>query len=135
MTPFLPVRDVMNPDPVRITGFATVRDALALMRERRISAVVVERRDAQDEFGMLHVADIASDVIGCNRSVARTNAYEIMVKPAPSVDADMDIRYAIRHLARFGLTHAIVLHERDLVGLVTLRDMTVRFVEHGSNGG
>jgi CBS domain-containing protein len=48
VTPFLPVRDVMSPDPVRIDGFATVQDALALMRERAISALVVERRDARD---------------------------------------------------------------------------------------
>jgi CBS domain-containing protein len=134
VTPFLPVRDVMSPDPVRIDGFATVQDALALMRERAISALVVERRDARDEYGMLLVADIAREVIGRNRPVARTDVYEIMAKPAPAVDADMDIRYAIRHLARFDLTHAIVLHQRELVGLVTLREMTIRFIEHGSDG-
>jgi CBS domain-containing protein len=132
VTPFLPVRDVMSPDPVRIDGFATVQDALALMRERAISALVVERRDARDEYGMLLVADIAREVIGRNRPVARTDVYEIMAKPAPAVDADMDIRYAIRHLARFDLTHAIVLHQRELVGLVTLREMTIRFIELGT---
>jgi CBS domain-containing protein len=134
LTPFLPVRDVMSPDPVRIDGFATVRDALALMRERAISALVVERRDARDEFGMLLVTDIAREVIGRNRPVARTDVYEIMAKPAPAVDADMNIRYAIRHLARFDLSHALVLYQRELVGLVTLREMTIRFIEHGSDG-
>ncbi len=135
MTPFLPVRDVMSPDPARIDGFATVQDALALMRERAISALVVERRDARDEYGMLLVADIAREVIGRNRPVARTDVYEIMAKPAPAVDADMDIRYAIRHLARFDLTHAIVLHQRALVGLVTLREMTIRFIEIAAGEG
>jgi CBS domain-containing protein len=131
---FLPVREVMSADPVRIDGFATVDAALALMRDRGISALVVDRRDERDEFGMLLVADIAREVVGRNRPVARTNVYEIMAKPAPAVDADMDIRYAIRQMARFELTHSVVLHQRDLVGVVTLRDMTVRFIGQGGTG-
>jgi iron complex transport system substrate-binding protein len=69
---------------------------------------------------------------GSDTQRARTDVYEIMAKPAPAVDADMDIRYAIRHLARFDLSHAIVLHQRELVGLVTLREMTIRFIELGA---
>jgi CBS domain-containing protein len=126
---FLPVKEVMTRDPERIEGLATVQDALARMQARHISSLVVERRDAQDEFGLLLVGDIAREVIGRNRSPSRTNVYEIMTKPAPAVDADMSIKYAIRHMARLGLSHCVVLHGRDLVGLVTLRDMTLQYVE------
>jgi CBS domain-containing protein len=129
---FLPVREVMTRDPERIGGLATVQEALDRMKARRIGSLVVERRDAQDEYGLLLVADVAREVIGQNRPLTRTNVYEIATKPAPTVDAEMNIKYAIRHMARLGLSHCVVLHGRDLVGLATLRDMTHRYVEEAA---
>lgn len=125
---FLPVREVMTRDPERIGGLATVQEALARMEEKRISSLVVERRDERDEFGMLLVSDIAREVIGRNLPVSRTNVYEIMTKPAPALDAEMNIKYAIRFMSSHGMSHCLVLQGRDLVGLVTLRDMTLRHV-------
>jgi len=125
---FLPVREVMTRDPERIEGLATVEEALTRMNALNISSLVVDRRDTRDEFGLLLVADIARESIGRNRPLNRTNVYEIMTKPAPALDADMNIKYAIRHMARLGLSHCVVLHGRELVGLVTLRDMLVQFV-------
>lgn len=130
-TTFVPVREIMTPDPVSIEGLATVRQALELMKSRNISSVVVKRRDEQDEFGLLLIGDIAREVIGRNRPVSRTSVYEIMTKPAPALDADMNIKYAVRHMARLGLTHCLVLQARELVGLVTLRDMALRYLEVG----
>lgn len=129
---FLPVREVMTRDPERIAGLATVQEALDRMKARRIGSLVVERRDAQDEYGLLLVADVARVVIGQNRPLSRTNVYEIATKPAPTVDAEMNIKYAIRHMARLGLSHCVVLHGRELVGLATLRDMTHRYVEEAA---
>lgn len=131
-SPFLPVREVMTRDPERIEGLATVQEALDRMKARHISSLVVERRNAQDEFALLLVVDVARDAIVQNRPLSRTSVYEIAIKPAPAVDADMDIKYAIRHMARLGLSHCVVLHGRDLVGLVTLRDMTLRYVEEAA---
>lgn len=126
---FLPVREVMTRDPERIEGLATIQQALDRMKARHISSLVVERRDAQDEFGLLLVSDVAREVIGQSRPLSRTNVYEVATKPAPTVDADMNIKYAIRQIARLGLSHCVVLQGRDLVGLVTLRDLTFRFIE------
>ena len=54
-----------------------------------------ERRNADDEYGILTVRDIAAEVVGANRSVARTSVYEVMTKPALTVAADMNVKYAI----------------------------------------
>lgn len=131
---FLPVREVMTRDPERIEGLATVQQALDRMKARNISSLVVERRDAQDEFGLLLVADVAREVIGQSRPLSRTNVYEAATKPAPTVDAGMNIKYAIRQMARLGLSHCVVLQGRDLVGLVTLRDLTLRYVAEAAAG-
>lgn len=125
---YLTVGEVMTPSPKRINGLSTVQEAMALMREHGISSVVVERRDEGDEYGLLVVTDIATKVIAKDRSADRTNVYEVMTKPVISVDRNMDIKYATRLLAQFRITRALVMDHGDLAGIVTLRDMVLRYM-------
>jgi len=100
------VADVMTRDVISIEATATVHDAVQLMRENHTSSVIVARRDAADEFGIIAVADIAAQVLGKNLSPERVNVYDIMSKPVLTVPAEMNIVYAVRMLSRFQLTRA-----------------------------
>ncbi len=122
------VGEVMTPSPRVIDGLATVREAVELMRNNSISSLVIDRRDERDEFGLVVVSDIAEKVIAQGRSLARTNVYEIMSKPVLTVDSAMDIKYALRLLGRFGLSRALVTDGGALVGIVTMRDMVLRYL-------
>ncbi len=124
---YIRVREVMTPTPRVIDGLATVRDAVELMRKHHVSSLVIERRHDGDEYGMVTVHDVAEKVIGQDRSQDRMNVYEIMSKPVLTVDVDMDIKYAIRILTRFHLSRALVTEKGSMVGIVTLRDMAIRY--------
>ncbi len=121
------VRAVMTPSPQVIDGLASVREAIERMRDAGVSSLVIDRRFEGDEYGMLSVHDIAGEVIGKDRSPERTSVYEIMSKPVLAVDVEMDVKYAIRLLTRFRLTRALVTEHGQMVGIVTLRDMAIRF--------
>jgi signal-transduction protein with cAMP-binding, CBS, and nucleotidyltransferase domain len=121
------VRDVMTSSPKIIDRLATVRTAIDLMRQEHVSSLVIDRRHEGDEYGMLVVHDIAEKVIGEDRSPDRTSVYEIMSKPVLTLEADMDVKYAIRLLTRFRLNRALVTEQGDLIGIVTLRDMAIRY--------
>ena len=122
----LRVGDVMVTEIIGINGLATVSDAMALMRRHNVNSLVVERRDADDEVGLVLVSDIARQVVAPNRSPDRVNVYEIMSKPVWTVPPDMLARYAVRLLARFELSRAVVVdHDRNPIGIVTLRDLTL----------
>lgn len=123
------VRDAMTPDPQTIDGMAPVREALTVMRKRNISCLVVDRRDSEDEYGLVLVTDVAREVLGTGRPVARTQVYEVMQKPAPAVDSAMQLKYAIRHMTRFGLSHCVVLEGRTIAGIVSLRDIAMRLLD------
>lgn len=125
--PYVKVEDVMSANPHVIDGLATVRNAIDLMREHNVSSLVIERRDDRDEYGVVTVGDIAAHVASKDRSPERTSVYEIMSKPVLTVDIGMDIKYAIRMLNRFKLTRALVTRQGEMVGIVTLRDMVVRY--------
>ena len=118
------VGDVMTRGVRTIGGMATIKEAIGVMRDNNLGSLVVERRDEDDEYGLLEQYDIAKNVIAANRAIERTNVYEIMSKPVVTVALDMDVRYAVRLLVRFRLTRALVIDDtRSPVGIVTLRDM------------
>jgi len=55
-----------------------------------------------------------------------------MTKPVLTVMEDMDIRYAVRLLGQFSLSRALVIDDqRNLKGIVTLRDMVLRHFHEG----
>lgn len=121
------VGDVMTRSVRTIGGMATVQEAIEMMRGAGVSSLVVDRRDRNDEFGLLVISDIAGEVIGEDRAPERVNVYEVMSKPVLTLPADMNIRYAIRLLLKFGLSRALVTNEdRTPAGIVTLRDMVLR---------
>lgn len=122
------VADVMTPDPTLIDGLATVRQALNTMKERGLSSLVIDRRDDDDEYGLITVRDIAEKVIGQNRSPDRASVYEVMTKPVLTLEGRMVLRYAVRLLTRLGSGRALVVDKGELKGIVTLRDMTLRYV-------
>lgn len=130
--PYIKVAEVMTRDLQTIDSMATVREAMEKMSRERVSSLVVERRDENDEYGMIVVTDIAREVVAANLSFDRVQIYEIMSKPVVYVDPGMDLRYAIRLLVRFGLSRALVLgSDRQMQGMVTLRDMVLRYAELG----
>ena len=126
--PIVTVGQVMTRSVHTIAAMATARQALSAMVEHDVSSLVIERRDKHDELGIVVIADIATHVIAAKHSPDRVNVYEIMSKPVVSLREDMDIKYAIRLLARFNLSRAVVVDRGgQLRGLVTLRDMVLRY--------
>jgi len=127
-TPYIRVAEVMKREVRTVDPMSAVSEAMMTMSSSGVSSLVIERRDEKDEYGLIVITDIAKEVIGQNRAPERVNVYEIMSKPTLTLDADMDIKYAIRLLAQFGVSRGLVLdHERNLVGIVTQRDMVLTY--------
>ena len=126
----LRVRDVMRDEVHTVDGLATVSEAVALMRRHRVSSLAVVRRDDDDEMGLVGVTDVARKVIAENRALKRVNVYEIMSKPVLTLPSEMQARYAVRLLVRFGISRAVVVdHDRNPVGMATLRDLVLGHVQ------
>ena len=126
----LRVSDIMRTEVHAVDGLATVSEAMALMRRHQVSSLVVPRRDADDEFGLILVSDIARRVIAENRAPERVNVYEVMSKPVLTLPSKMQARYAVRLLVRFAVSRAVVVdHDRNPVGITTLRDLVLGHVQ------
>jgi len=113
------VKDVMKTDFGTIEGVATVADALIKMKTLKTAVLIVNKRNEDDEYGMLTSGDIARHVLAKDRAPDRVNVYEIMSKPVISVHPDMDIRYCSRLFANYNLVRAPVLENKNVVGMVS----------------
>jgi len=121
------VRDVMHSRYCHVDGLITVEQALKQMREDHAQALIVDKRDTDDEYGIVVLADIAKNVLAPNRAPERVNVYEIMSKPALGVKPDMQVRYCARLFDRFGLNVAPVIDSAgEVIGLVSFEDLTLR---------
>ena len=116
---WVPVRDVMRTDVTEVDGKIDVLSALKIMKKVSATCLIVKRRDEQDEYGMLLFSDVAKKVIAKDRAPERTNVYEIMAKPVISVRPDMNIRYCARLFEQFGISHAPVVDNDTVVGIVS----------------
>ena len=113
------VKDVMKTDFGTIDGIATVADALKKMKTLKTAVLIVNKRNEDDEYGMVTSGDIARHVLAKDRAPDRVNVYEIMCKPVISVHPDMDIRYCSRLFANYNLVRAPVLENNQIVGMVS----------------
>ena len=113
------VRDCMRSDVTEIDGTLDVLSALKIMKKVKATCLIVKRRDDQDEYGMLLFSDVAKKVIAKDRAPERVSVYEIMAKPVLSVRPDMEIRYCARLFENFGISHAPVVEDDKVVGIVS----------------
>ena len=114
-----PVRDCMRTDVTEVDGRLDVLSALKIMKKVGATSLIVKRRDKNDEHGMLLFSDVAKEVIAKDRAPERVNVYEIMAKPVLTVRPDMDIRYCARLFDEFGISHAPVVENDKIVGIVS----------------
>ena len=120
------VRDVMKVDFDVVDGLATVADALRDMKHIDTKALIVRRRNEDDEYGIVELEHIATDVLARNRAPERVNIYEIMEKPLIGVDPAMDIRYCARMFERYRLYRAAVVEAREVIGIVSYADIVIK---------
>lgn len=119
------VRDVMKKKFDVIDGMTTVSVALKQMKHIETKTLVVDKRDENDEYGVVLISDIAKEVLAKDRAPDRVNIYEVMAKPTISVDPQMDIRYCARLFNKFGLSRAPVVDNGKMVGIVSFTDMVL----------
>jgi predicted transcriptional regulator len=116
---WVPVRKVMRTQVPMVDGRINVLQALKIMKDSQVTTLIVQKRHEHDEFGMLLFSDIAKKVIAKDRAPERVNVFEIMAKPVLSVRPDMDIRYCARLFESFGISHAPVIENDSIIGIVS----------------
>jgi CBS domain-containing protein len=116
-------KDIMTKDVVTVDGSATVADAVKLMKEKGVRALIVDRRGEDDAYGIVTQRDVVYRVLAERRDPKTVKVHEIMTKPLVVINPDLDVVYVARLMAQQKLSRAPVLAEHMLQGVVSVTDI------------
>jgi CBS domain-containing protein len=117
------VKDIMQSNVVTISPLATLRDAMAKMKNHKVKSLVVERRDVHDAYGIITYTTILRTIVAEEGDIDLINVYDVFRKPVLSVPPLMDVKYVAQLMADRRLSRLVVLEGGDLVGIITMNDI------------
>jgi len=122
----LKARDIMTTEVVTVDGSATVAEAVRLMKEKGVRALIVERRSDDDAYGIVTQRDIVYSVMAERKDPTKVKIHEVMTKPLVVVNPNLDAVYVARLMAQKGLSRAPVIYEEKLQGVVSVTDLITK---------
>lgn len=120
------IRDVMSTPPIRVSGAMPMREALAVLVERKVSSIFVGDPDAEDvaEHGILTERDVLRAVAAHGAASLDRPASDFATPRLESVFDDAYLYRAIGRMARLRIRHLAVADEAGrLVGALSQRDL------------
>jgi CBS domain-containing protein len=123
--------EIMTRSVVSIRGSATVAEAVKLMKDKRLRALIVEPRHEQDPYGIVTETDIVYKVAAFGHDPKQMRVYEIMVKPCVVVNPELGVEYVARLFSQTRICRAPVIQGAKLLGIISVSDILFKsdFVE------
>ena len=100
---------------------ATVYDAIVMMAEKAVGALLVMREGAL--VGIISERDYARKVILQGRSSKDTLVHEIMTRSVITVTPEHSVDESMRIITQHRIRHLPVLEQDKLVGIVSIGDL------------
>jgi CBS domain-containing protein len=114
--------DIMTKEVVAISGSATIAEAVALMKDKGLRALIVEPRYEGDPYGIVSETDIVYKVAAHGHDPKQMRVYEIMTKPCIVVNPELGVEYVARLFANTGIRRAPVIKGK-LLGVISITDI------------
>lgn len=115
---------------VAVDASDTVADAVAVMTERRVGAVVIRNEDGLAD-GIFTERDVLVRIVNAGRDARTTPISLVMtrdvrfVTPGTTVEAALSLMHVNRH------RHLLVIDGPRLYGLISIGDLVRHLIEHG----
>ncbi len=117
------VKDVMQKKVVTISPMAPLKEALKLMKEQDVKAIIVEKTNPNDAYGIITYTSLLKAVYAEDGDIDLLNVYDVAVKPAISVSGNLHIKYAAKLMVNFNIKRLLVIDSNNLEGLISMTDI------------
>src|SRR5580704_9067400 len=104
----------------------TVLEAARFMMEQRIGALPVLRNG--ELVGIFSERDIMNRVVAVGRLPGTTKVSEVMTANPKAVDVSESIENCLYLMREFGFRHLPIVDGKELKGLVSSRDILLRYI-------
>ena len=115
------ILDSKSPDVWSVSPDTAVYDALGLMAEKGIGAVLV--LEGEEVVGIMSERDYARKIVLKGKSSASTTVSEIMTKDVIYVEPSQPIEEIMALMVGKHIRHLPVLENKKLVGIISIGDV------------
>ena len=115
-------KDIMTKEVVTISGSATVAEAVTLIIDKGLRALIVEPRNERDPYGIVTETDIVYKVAAFGHDPKKMRVFEIMTKPCITVSPDLGVEYVARLFANTK-TRRVPVVKDGLKGIISISDV------------
>jgi CBS domain-containing protein len=121
------IRDILKDRPIySIDADRSVLEASRYMMEHHIGALPVMRDG--ELIGMFSERDVMNRVVAAGRTPGTTAVSEVMTAHPKSVNIDETVENCMFLMREFGFRHLPITDDKELKGVVSLRDIMLRHV-------
>ena len=115
------VRDAMTENVFTITPGRSLREAAAFMTEHNVGAAVILDPEEPGP-GIVTERDVVRS-IGAGEDPDKETIGNHLTSRATFADADWALEEAADTMAKGGFRHLVVIHDGELVGIISMRDI------------
>ncbi|PKN14432.1 MAG: histidine kinase, partial [Deltaproteobacteria bacterium HGW-Deltaproteobacteria-24] len=90
------VEHIMKTNVTTIKPYATLKEALQLMKRKNLKSLIVEKSCDSDAYGIITNTQILRKIMAQDGDIELLNVYDVYKKPAFSVSAKIDVKYAAK---------------------------------------
>jgi len=120
---FTKVENVMKKGVASIDGKQTAFDAIKMMREKKVSSLLVNRRGKEDAWGIVTRKDVVNKIVDPGKNPKDVRVHEIMSKPLVMVSPGLALKYCARLFHQTGIRRAPVFDGKEIIGIVSNTDI------------
>jgi len=117
----LKVEDVMVKEVITIDENLTVKEAAGIMNKFEIGCLIAVKKGKA--MGIVTERDLLKRVVAEAKDAGKTKVKDVMSSPLVVVEPEMDLEEAVRLMFQMKIKKLPVVHEKRLVGLVSLTDI------------
>ena len=125
------VSDIMSRNVVTVGADETFADAAKVLHEHKISSVIVQGE--RGPGGIVTERDFVN-LVSEGQDPYRVKVSDRMTKDLATVESKSDIAEAAKVMAERRIRHLPVVDKGDLVGIISIRDLTSWAVEELTGG-
>lgn len=94
------------------------------MKERQLKALVVDKSSPSDAYGIITNTQILRAILAEEGDIELINVYDVYKKPAFSVSAKIDVKFAAKTMIEHNIKRVVVTDNNELKGILSLTDLT-----------
>ncbi|HHG74497.1 MAG TPA: CBS domain-containing protein [Persephonella sp.] len=117
------VKDIMSKDVHLVQPTATLKEALKIMKEKDVKALIVDKQHSHDAYGIITYTSILKAVYMEEGDIDLLNVYDVAVKPAITISGEIDIKYAAKMMVNFNIKRLPVVENNEIKGIISMTDI------------